>query len=137
MNLSRQLHLYLGVFFAPLIAFLVFTGALDAFHLRTAPPDPFSRPRIWLRTGIKLPAHRLPATDMQLLDAPPNNGRGPEARRDDSRNSFIWLAGLIAAILIAPSVFGLFMSFKRADDWLIFGSLIVLGALLPIGLSFL
>jgi hypothetical protein len=136
MSLGRQLHLYLGVFFAPLIAFLVFTGALQAFHLGAGQPDPFSRPRIWLRTGVKLPARRSPPQDMQV-SIPGGDDPASSVRRDTTRNSFTWVAAVIAAILVAPGVYGLFMSFKRADEWLMFGSLIVLGTLLPAGLTFL
>ncbi len=137
MSLGRQFHLYLGAFFAPLITFLVFTGALQAFHLRTGPPDLFSRPRVWLRTGIKLPARRLPPPEMAVPDPEPDNPAGLAARRDRSSNSFSWWAILIAAILVAPGWYGLFTSFRRADEWLMFGSLLVLGTLLPVGLSFL
>lgn len=137
MSLGRQLHLYLGVFFAPLITFLVFSGALQAFHLRTGPPDPFSRTRIWLRTGVKLPARRPPPPDMEVRDPAPDGLSSPAARAQGSRNSLTWLAGVIAAVLVAPGVYTLFMSFKRADEWLMFGSLIVLGTLLPVELSFL
>ena len=33
MKSLRQLHLYLGVFFAPLIAFFAFTGILQTYDL--------------------------------------------------------------------------------------------------------
>jgi hypothetical protein len=137
MSLARQLHVYLGAFFAPLITFLVFAGVLQAFHLGTRPPDPFSRPRIWLHTGIKLPAQHSPSPEMDIRNLEADELSSPAVRDDASRKLLSWLAVAIAAILIAPGAYALFTSFKRTDDWLTFGSLIVLGTLLPIVLSFL
>src|SRR5581483_7051876 len=50
MNRLRQLHLVLGVFFAPCILFFAFSGALQTLGLHERGDRPNYRPPEWIKT---------------------------------------------------------------------------------------
>ena len=72
MKSLRQLHLYLGCFFAPLVAFFSLTGILQTYRLHEAPKN--QPPPAWIKTLATVHkdqrlARGEPATAMKLFSA--------------------------------------------------------------------
>ena len=50
MSSLRQIHLFLGCFFAPLLAFFAFTGILQALKLHEARKGESYQPPAWIKS---------------------------------------------------------------------------------------
>lgn len=75
---SRQIHLYLGVFSAPMLLFFAITGGLQSFSLHETSRDSDYKPPAWLASAAQL--HKKQTTVM-----PTRRPRPAEPARDTSR----------------------------------------------------
>jgi hypothetical protein len=138
----RQLHLYLGTFFAPLIIFFASTGAAQTFGLHengngiaTQWIAKFAQVHIHQRFGAPpRRAEKPPALNNQqaappALSASPQGARPPRAK---SSPAFKILVLLMALGLIMTTILGIIMAFKYNRDKRLIWGLLIAGALLPI-----
>lgn len=85
MRRLRQLHLYLGVFFAPAIMFFAFSGALQTFSLHEGGHGSTYEPPVWIVTIASIHKdQRLPRAKAEHRDPEPAHaakaGRETEQR---------------------------------------------------------
>ena len=121
MQRIRQIHLWLGVFFAPLIIFFAFSGMLQTFR--------------W-NDSLKDGSYTAPAWIVKMAAVHKNQhlGHGPG---EFSAMSLKYLVAVMSIGLIITSALGIYMAFKyERRHWLVWGMIIV-GIVLPIGLVFL
>jgi hypothetical protein len=150
MKSIRQLHFYLGIFFAPTIIFFAFSGALQTFSLHEN-KEPGSNNPAWIAKLAEIhkdqyrpqfgaePAQAQPKP--AEVEARPNPAPTPKrtparAPRHKSVPLKIFVV-LMAAGLMLSSCLGIYMAFKYNRDRRIIWSLLVAGTVLPIALLFL
>ncbi len=109
MKSLRQLHLYLGCFFAPLVAF---TGILQTYRLHEAPKNQ-PPPPAWIRSLAMVHkdqhlARNEPATAMKLLTV------------------------AMAGALTLTMILGVVMAFKFGRSRLAVIGCLVLGTVIPV-----
>jgi hypothetical protein len=121
MKRIRQLHFYLGVFFAPLIILFALSGALQTFRLQETPKGSTYTPPAWI---VKLAdIHK----DQRAAHEP---GRGRSLPLQ-------WFVVIMSLGLISTSLLGIYMAFKYNRDKRLIIGLIILGFVIPIGLLYL
>ena len=112
MKSLRQLHLYLGVFFAPLIAFFAFTGILQTYDLhetlKNRPPPP-----AWIKS-------------LASVHKKQNLARG------ESAGVMKVITTVMAVALTATMVLGVVLAFKLGRSRLAVIGCLVLGAAIPV-----
>ena len=122
MKRIRQIHFYLGVFFAPVIIIFALSGALQTFRLQDAPKG----------GGTYTP----PAWIVRLADfhkdQRPAHGAG--VRRSLPLQ---WFVVLMSVGLIGSTILGIVLAFKLNRDKRVVLGLIVLGLVIPLGLLYL
>jgi uncharacterized iron-regulated membrane protein len=131
MKTARLIHFYLGVFFAPLVIFFAFTGALQVFKLhetyRETPGSQgdwiawfgqFHKEQAWIAPRVAPAKPAAPKT--------PQEPRGPRPMK--------WLVALMGASLVATTFLGLWIAFNYPSRRR--GFLVALGAgiLIPLAL---
>lgn len=121
MKRIRQIHLYLGVFFAPLVIFFALSGALQTFRLQESPKD----------NSYTAPAWIVRLSEVHI------NQRSVKDRNVASSLPLKWFVVLMAVGLIATSVLGIYMAFKLNHDRRIVWGMIILGVVIPIALLYL
>lgn len=117
MNLKamRNAHLYLGVFFAPLLLFFIVTGSLQTFNLHVGhKSDSYSPPQI-IRSLAEIHQHQ------HLTYGKVNSGTSAPFR---------YLILLMAIGLIATTILGIIMAFKYTYPWLVWACLLG-GVIIP------
>lgn len=88
---SRQIHLYLGVFTAPMLLFFAITGGLQSFSLHETSRGSDYKPPAWLASAAQL--HKKQTTVM-----PTRRPRPPEPASDAARgNAMATTAAVTAA----------------------------------------
>lgn len=112
MKLLRQLHLYLGCFFAPLVAFFAFTGLVQTYGLHEAPKNA-PQPSAWIRAVAMVHKHQ-------------NLARGEPAA------AMKFLTAAMAVALVATMVLGVVLAFKFGRNSLAVVACLVLGAVIPV-----
>ncbi len=131
---ARQLHLLLGVFFAPSIMFFAFTGALQTFGLHESAPGSSYQPPVWLQKMAQL--HKK--QNLQLRSPRPPSAAGTEKRpqRPPEQKSSNWaLKTFVAAAavgLLVTSVLGIYMAFKFGRSRVQVWSLLIAGTVAPL-----
>lgn len=94
MNLMRQIHFYLGMFFAPAIIFFALTGAVMTFELHESRPGKLYRAPVWLALPAQI--HKKQSLDLRperrlQRVAEGSASRGvrdlPDGKPPDSRNA--------------------------------------------------
>jgi len=113
MKQIRQLHLYLGTLFAPLIIFFAFSGALQTFGFHE---------------GKKGGSYAPPAWIVAMAQIHKNQRIGP----GKSSLALKWFIAFMAAGLITTSILGIYMAFKFNRDPRIVCTLIALGIIIPV-----
>jgi hypothetical protein len=118
MRLIRQIHLYLGCLFAPLLIYFALSGTWQLYHLNGLPKD-------------------APATQMQTvlhaLSAPHTHSTFPGGNpKEDRSKIFAGFALLTAIGLIVSTVLGILLAirFGKSRGWVYVA--LASGALLPI-----
>jgi hypothetical protein len=136
MNVIRQFYLYIELFFVPLLAFFAFSGVLQTLQEFSGPTVVSSRAPMWLHTTAMFHGPRYP--NRRGLIAPEFNRAGipppPPGQRVPLRLTLFAL--LISVFLVSPWLVRLYRTFMRSDEELLFGSVLVLGTLLPIFVIF-
>ena len=121
MKRIRQIHLYLGVFFAPLVIFFALSGALQTFRLQDSPKDNSYTPPAWIVRLAEVHINQRPVKDRSISPSYPLK----------------WFVVLMAAGLISTSILGIYMAFKYNRDRRIVWAMIILGIIIPIALLYL
>ena len=103
----RNIHLYLGVFFAPLLLFFVVTGCLQTFELHQG-----------RKSGYK-PAAVIKALSEAHMDQRFAYG---DARPQPSV-PFRYLVLLMSIGLLATTILGILMAFKYTRPWVVWACL--------------
>ncbi len=140
---ARQLHLYLGTFFAPAILFFAITGALQtfSFHERTRgssyePPVLLMKlaqlhKKQTLALGQKKPAPQ----EASGAAAHPQNRTATEEAKPPSQPAATllmkWFTFIMGLGLVTTTLLGIYMSFKYNRDRRVVWGLLIAGALLP------
>ncbi|HYY58262.1 MAG TPA: hypothetical protein VE842_13090 [Pyrinomonadaceae bacterium] len=121
MKRLREIHFYLGVFFAPMIIFFALSGALQTFRLQETPRGSTYTPPSWI----------------VLLADIHKDQRARHAQGVPRSAPLMWFVVVMAVGLISTSLLGIYMAFKynRAKR-LVFG-LMILGFVIPIALLYL
>lgn len=120
MNKLRQIHTYLGVFFAPLLLFFVITGWYQVLH-----PDRRKSPE-------EAEAYWDRARSVHADSVLPN----PKAERYATR-PFRYFTVAMSVGFIITTIVGLILAFRfTKNKWAIFVSL-VLGLLVPVAMLIL
>lgn len=141
----RQLHLYLGTFFAPAIIFFSLTGALQTFGLHESRGG--TQHPAWIGTLAEIhkeqhlpqerPAARPTAPRPAGGEAAGTENR-PTERRGPSPLPLKIFVGLMAVGLITTTLLGVYMAFKyNAKNKLMVWGLLVAGTVLPVALLFI
>ncbi|HEX8138172.1 MAG TPA: hypothetical protein VF544_11325 [Pyrinomonadaceae bacterium] len=115
MKRIRQIHFYLGVFFAPLIILFALSGALQTFRLQDSPKSGTYTPPAWI---------------VKLADIHKDQRAAHEPGRRRSL-PLQWFVVVMSVGLIASSLLGIYMAIKyNREKRLTFG-LIILGFAIP------
>ena len=119
MKLIRKLHLFLGVFFTPLLVFFVATG-----WYQTLSPDRFKNPG---EAETLLQKLRVVHTDMIY----PGDR---EFSRPSSPKLFQGIVGAMSAAVLITTLLGVYLAFKtvRGKGWVLFW--LVAGLAVSVGL---
>ncbi|MFN2455482.1 MAG: PepSY domain-containing protein [Pyrinomonadaceae bacterium] len=121
MKWIRQIHLYLGAFFAPLFIFFALSGALQTFRLQEAPKGSTYNPPEWIVRFAEVHKNQRPVKDRSLAPSV----------------SLKWLLVLMSLGLIVSSILGIYMAHKYNRDRRIVWGLIISGTILPFALLYL
>lgn len=139
----RQLHLYLGVFFAPSILFFAFTGSLQLFGLHEGHPGDAYQPPAWIQKlasihkDQRLEGHHGPPPPSAQGQPGPNfeNHEPGEAHAQSKATLTLKCFFLAMATgLIFTTLLGLYMAFKYERSMALIWSLLLIGAAVPMGL---
>jgi len=111
----RNIHLYLGVFFAPLLLFFLISGCWQTFGLHEARKDGSYKPPAIIKSLSQV--HK----DQRWVD---------HAKAPESSVPFRYLVLLMSLGLLATTVLGIIMAFKYTKGWLVWCCLFM-GAAVP------
>jgi hypothetical protein len=132
----RQVHLWLGVFFAPAIIFFAFSGALQTFSFHEAEPGSTYHPPVWIQKLAQI--HKKQTIQIrQKPPAPPQGRRNeretprPKIQQPLSTTLLKWFVFLMALGLITTSTLGVYMAFQYTRDRRMIWALLVLGTIIP------
>ncbi len=121
MKRIRQIHLYLGAFFGPMLIFFALSGALQTFRLQETPKGSDYTPPAWVVRFAEVHKNQRPVQDRNVRPSLPLK----------------WFVVLMSLGLIATSVLGLYMAFKYNTDRRVVWGVIILGVVIPVGLLYL
>lgn len=145
----RQLHLYLGIFFAPSIVFFALSGALQLFGLHESHPGKKYQPPAWIE---KLASIHKDQTISEKHGPPPGTrdgprppefseaNRPPEPERGDhnedraeskSTLALKWFFLAMAVGLIFTTFLGAYMAFAYNRSRILIWSLLLAGTAIP------
>lgn len=147
MKKLRQIHLYLGVLFAPSILFFAFTGAYQTFRwnetgaLGALTPIASQMASIHknaaLESGEKRRKKRPEsAARPEAQERAESRENAPAAARRPSPLPLKIYVFLMSLGLIASTVTGVLMALKYPREKRVVWSLLIAGTLLPLGLLF-
>ncbi len=138
----RQIHLYLGVFFAPAILLFAISGSLQTFRLQEAggwggPPPQWI---VWAASVHKdqtLPHPRPPRPDAPKKAGPPRAEVGPSrAEAGPSPFALKVFTGLLGIGLALSALLGIVVALTSRATRSMSVLMLVLGAALPLALLF-
>ena len=137
MKKVRQLHLYLGTLFAPLILFFALTGILQTLELHEGPGTPK-----WIEQIASVHKNQRLQSAEPKRPRPPENGGAPDAPHSDNGESksgpspwpLKYFVVLMSLGLITTTGLGIYMAFKYERNKAIVWGLLIVGTLLPIAL---
>ena len=114
-KVMRNIHLYLGVFFAPLLMFFLISGAWQTFNLHEASKDGSYKP---------------PAIIKSLSQVHKNQRWVDHKMVPKSSKPFQWLVFLMTVGLLVTTILGIVMAFKYTKPWIVWACLIF-GFIIP------
>lgn len=120
MNRARQVHLWLGILFSPLIIFFAFSGALQTFNLHESQKSGSYVAPAWIAKIAEIHKNQRLAHERGAAPSWPLK----------------WLVVLMSIGLIVTSVLGIYMAFKFNRDRRIIYGLLAAGIVLPVLLLF-
>lgn len=140
---ARQLHLYLGTFFAPAILFFAITGALQTFSFHERTRGSSYDPPVLLMKLAQLHKKQTLAI-VQKKPAPQEAGNpaahtenraGAETAKPQSQPAgtllMKWFTFVMAIGLVTTTLLGIYMSFKYNRDRRVVWGLLIAGTVLP------
>lgn len=152
----RMLHLYLGVFAAPVLLFFAVTGGLQTFSLHETPRGSSYTPPAWLahaaqlhkKATLVLPVRRARApaeagaaatsvTPPRAVSAPRDavaETRAPQAPAPARLLAMKMFFAVIALSLLISVLSGLVIAYRLTRHPHLLNALVLAGALLPIAL---
>jgi uncharacterized iron-regulated membrane protein len=113
MKTLRQLHLYLGCFFAPLVLVFAFTGVIQTFELHEAKKDGSYVPPHWVDTLATLHKHDV-------------------LTKGDSPTAMRVLVTCMSLALVLTMVLGVVLAFKFGRSAILVLGALALGVLVPL-----
>lgn len=138
MRQLRQLHLWMGMLFAPTILFFAFSGALQTFDFQET-VNGVSPPK-WIAVIAAIhkkqdfPKARKPRTD---APTPPAGARKPEVNRPVPAHS-PWplkiFVGFMSIGLMLSTLLGIAIAVSNRSHQRLAVMLVLLGTILPIGM---
>lgn len=111
----RNIHLYLGVFFAPLLIFFLISGSWQTFYLHEARKNSSYVPPAIIKS-------------LSQIHKEQRWGSGKEAPK--SSLPFRCLVVLMAVGLLATTILGIIMAFKYTRVWIVWVC-ILMGIVIP------
>ena len=114
-KIMRNIHLYLGVFFAPLLVFFLISGCWQTFNLHEASKTGDYKPPAIIKSLSQV--HK----DQRWVDA---------KKVPQPSLPFQCLVFLMSVGLLATTILGIIMAFKYARPWIVW-VLMFLGFALP------
>jgi hypothetical protein len=147
LKLTRQVHLYLGVFIAPMLLFFAFTGAVQTLGLHEPIAGTSYHPPAWLATLGHL--HKKQNIDTPVFKeakpAPSANAKSPSSPGSEAKTSAVkptpkpqWhipmkVFFLIVSLgLFTSTLTGIYMAYKyNSNSWVVSG-LLLAGIVIPI-----
>ena len=138
MKKVRQLHLYLGTLFAPLIIFFALTGILQTLELHEGPGTP-----AWIAQIAAVHKHQAlqagepkkPRSPADATNRPrPDNDNDAANQRGPSPWPLKWFVVTMSVGLVITTGLGIYMAFKYERNKAIVWGLLVAGTLLPLAL---
>ena len=143
----RQLHLYLGPFFASAILLFAFSGAFQLFGLHEGRPGSSYRPPTWIDKLAQVHKHQTlamqpkkPRTAARRIEpAEKEHAPGPGGPPHDSLATLAlkWFFLFMSAGFIITTLLGIYMSFKYNRNRRMVWALLLIGTALPIALLIL
>jgi hypothetical protein len=147
MKTIRQLHFYLGAFFAPAIFFFAFSGALQIFNLHESSDDGSYTAPSWIMTISSLHKdQRLPkphkdaqpvAPAKQITEAAPQPTHDADSAEPHSSLLLKCFVLLLAIGLMASAVLGIYMALQSRNNRKTTCFMLVVGILVPVALLLL
>lgn len=117
MKLLRQLHLYLGCFFAPLVAFFALSGIIQTYRLNEAPKDR-PQPPAWVKA-------------MASVHKNQNLARGETA------TTMKLITAAMGGALTLTMILGVVLAFKLGRSQLAVIGCLILGTMIPVAVVWL
>jgi len=123
MKTIRQIHMYVGCAFAPLLVFFIATGLLQTFDLHEARKDGSYSPPAWAAAAASVHMHqRLPPTDR----------RNAPSRIPMRALVAVTCVGLLTTVSLGVVLAWRMLHYRRGVL-----AAIALGTLIPLGVVFL
>ena len=140
---ARQLHLWVGVFFAPAIIFFAFSGALQIFNFHESQPGSAYQPPVWIQKLAQLHKKQTIQIRPKPQSAPglakpesPMRRSGSEAsqppKRPLSTLLMKWFVFVMSLGLITTSLLGVYMAFRYNRSRRVIWTLLALGTVMPV-----
>ena len=120
-KIMRNIHLYLGVFFAPLLVFFLISGCWQTFNLHEASKTGDYKPPAIIKSLSQV--HK----DQRWVDA---------KKVPQPSLPFQCLVFLMSVGLLATTILGIILAFKYAAGWVVWGCLSS-GIVIPVVLLWL
>ena len=113
-KVMRNVHMYLGCFFAPLLLFFIISGSWQLFELQKSSKGGYIAPDI-IKSFSQIHTDQRFSHEL--------NGPAPSV-------PFRYLALVMCVGILATTVLGILLAFKYSKAWLVWVCLFV-GALIP------
>lgn len=140
----RTLHLYFGVFTAPALLFLAFTGALQSMNLHEAKRGSDYRPPAWVasishmhkKQSLDVPVKRAaPKVTPQAAGATPAKAAPRADKAPAPRQRNLWpmktFFVLVSLSLLLSTLTGLYMAWRYTRDRRRYGATLAAGVVVP------
>ena len=114
-KVMRNIHLYLGVFFAPLLMFFLISGSWQTFNLHEASKSGDYKPPAIIKSLSQVHKNQR-WVDGKVVPKP--------------SKAFQWLILLMVAGLLATTILGIVMAFKYTKGWIVWVCLLM-GIFIP------
>ena len=143
----RTLHLYLGVFTAPALLFLAFTGALQSVNLHEAARGGGYKPPAWIASIAHM--HKKQSFEVSVKRGPPQssiasadadskagapagtNGEPPPAPARRNLWPMKLFFVMVALSLILSTVTGIYMGWRCTRNRRRYGAVLAAGVVVP------